>query len=86
MEPHEVSKLFAETEILVKFFEQRAAKRKSLDEGNEVARFFVWTILPLLKAHASVSAVSIDVRQLEKRVAKLHDAIRERFKEWKPGE
>ena len=85
MDSTAIYKLFQETEALVAYFEKRAAKRKSLDEGNEVCRYLVWSrILVLLKEHAGASVIKIDAGKLEKRVSKLQDSIREKFKQWKP--
>ena len=64
---------------------KRAAKGKSLDEGNEVCRYLIWArILVLLKENAAQSVIKIDAGKLEKRAIKLHDSIREKFKHWKP--
>jgi hypothetical protein len=85
MDSTAIYKLFQETETLLAYFEKRAAKRKSLDEGNEVCRYLVWSrILVMLKENAAQSVIAIDVTKLEKRVSKLQDSIRERFKQWKP--
>lgn len=80
-----VYKLFTETETLLAYFEKRAAKGKSLDEGNEVCRYLVWArILVMLKENAAQSVIQFDAGKLEKRASKLHDLIRREFKQWKP--
>lgn len=85
MEPEMIYKLYRETETLLCYFEKRAAKSKSLDEGNELCRYLVWSrIIVLLKEHAAESVIKFDAGKLEKRVSKLHDSIREKFKQWKP--
>lgn len=82
-----VYKLFTETETLLAYFEKRAAKGKSLDEGNEVCRYLIWArILVMLKENSAQSVIQFDAVKLEKRASKLHDSIRKQFTHWKPQE